>query len=252
MTLVILFVLGILVGSFLNVLGLRWNSGKGIGGRSFCVACEKQLHWWELVPVVSFVSQGGRCTGCKSRISWQYPLVELITGIGFASLFYIFGISHYFLLSVAVFSIYIVISIYDLRHKIIPDELVYAAIIISFGFRFLAGGTALDFLAGPIIFTFFALIWLLSKGRAMGFGDAKLGLSVGLLLGAAGGFSAIVLAFWIGTVVALGYMLLHKVALFKSGKKLTMKSEMPFAPFIIIGAFFSLILSLDLLHVTLF
>ncbi|MDB5266945.1 MAG: prepilin peptidase leader peptidase (prepilin peptidase) / N-methyltransferase [Parcubacteria group bacterium] len=252
-----LFVLGVLIGSFLNVLGLRWNSGKGIEGRSFCVVCKKDLPWWELVPVISFVGLGGKCSGCKSKISWQYPLVELWTGLIFLSLYsafpFVFDLKGGFLyiLAAAIFCIYVVLTIYDVRHKILPDELVYAAIILGFASRLIQGGALLDYLVGPILFGFFGLIWLLSRGRAMGFGDAKLALSLGLLLGAPAGFSALVLAFWIGSVITLTIMILGRLrfALFRSGKGLTMKSEIPFAPFLILGAWISLIYHLDLFHV---
>lgn len=252
MNYIILFISGAIVGSFLNVVGLRWNSGVGVGGRSFCPHCFKKLHWYELVPIVSFVAQRARCRGCSSKVSWQYPWVEFLTGAMFATLFYTLGFSSYYLLSTAVFCIYIVITIYDIRHKIIPDELVYSAIGLSFVSLLLNLSTfeLIDLLAGPIIFALFALIWLLSKGRALGFGDAKLGLSIGLLLGASAGFSAVVLAFWIGAVVTLTYMAIS--ALLRRDKKLTMKSEVPFAPFLVLGAWLGLIFKLDLLHVALF
>lgn len=255
MTILILFFLGLIVGSFLNVLGLRWNSGLSIGGRSFCVSCHKKLNWWELVPIISFIGLNGKCSGCKSKISWQYPVVEILTGLIFATIFnFQFSILQNFLVLV-VFCIYIVIAIYDLRHKIIPDNLSYSAIILAVICRlFIAHGSLLDWFVGPILFGFFALIWLISRGRAMGFGDAKLSLSIGLLLGAVNGFSALVLAFVIGSVVSLAYMAMIKLfnPLFKGTKKLTMKSEIPFAPFLILGAWMALIYNLDLLHVLYF
>jgi prepilin signal peptidase PulO-like enzyme (type II secretory pathway) len=236
MTTVILFVFGLIVGSFLNVLGLRWNSGKSVGGRSFCVACQRQLCWWELLPVFSFIGLSGKCSGCKTKISWQYPLIELWTALLFVS------ITNY--LALIVFCIYVVITIYDARHKIIPDTLSYTALAIALIYRFVVGGSTLDWFMGPVLFAFFALIWAVSRGRAMGFGDAKLALSIGLLLGAANGLSAFVLAFVIGSVSSLLTM-----ALSKRGKKLTMKSEIPFAPYLILGAWVALIYNLDLFHV---
>ena len=223
MTTVILFVFGAVIGSFLNVVGLRWGK-ESVGGRSTCRTCGKILHWYELVPIISFLIQKRKCRGCKAKISWQYPAIEILTGLIFVTVP---------LWMLPVFCIYIVILIYDLHHKIIPDPLVYLAIILSLVLSW-------HLLAGLIIFLFFVAIWFLSRGRAIGFGDAKLGLSVGLLLGAAQGFSAIVAAFWIGAVVGLFLMW---------RKKLTIKSEVPFAPFIILGAWISVILELDLLHV---
>jgi prepilin signal peptidase PulO-like enzyme (type II secretory pathway) len=253
------FILGSIVGSFLNVVGLRWNSGTTLAGRSFCFSCRKKLEWWELVPIVSFFILRGRCSSCRSKISWQYPLVEVLAGLVFLSIFNlqfsIFGkFSPAFFLSALlyaiVFSIYIVISIYDLRHKIIPDELAYAAIAVSIGIlilKFILGFEigALDLAAGPVLFLLFGAIWLFSRGRAMGFGDAKLALSIGILLGAAQGLSAAVLAFWIGTLAVFVWMLIAR-------KRLTMKSEIPFGPFLVIGAWISLIFGLNLLYVSTF
>ena len=247
---IVLFVLGAVVGSFLNVVGLRWGSGRTLLGRSSCPSCGKVLEWYELIPLFSFFILRGRCLNCGGKISWQYPIVELWTGLVFATVPYIF---------IPVFCIYIVITIYDLKHKIIPDSLVYSAILLSVVSRWLSVGSTLDWLSGPILFLFFGLIWLLSRGRAMGFGDAKLGLSVGLLLGATQGFSAIILAFWIGAAGSLAYLFWDKAGLPagkagfpKNAKKLTMKSEIPFAPFIVVGAWMSLVFNLNLFHVDLF
>ncbi len=254
----ILFCLGAIVGSFLNVVGLRFRSGLTLGGRSFCPTCHKALRWWELVPIFSFLFLGGKCSVCKSKISWQYPLVELLTGLVFVTLYTSlqpFSLATYCLLLI-VFCIYIVILIYDFRHKIIPDPLVFTAIAVSLVYHllFIVHFSLVDWLAGPALFAVFACIWLLSRGRAMGFGDAKLALSIGLLLGMAGGLSAVVLAFWIGSVVALALLAIQKsqVALFKGRKRLTMKSEIPFAPFLVLGAWLSFVFHLDLFHVTLF
>ena len=251
MTTVILFVFGALIGSFLNVVGLRWNSGLTLGGRSACASCNKTLRWWELVPIVSFLWLRARCARCKAKISWQYPLIELWTGLIFATVPLIF---------VPVFCIYIVITIYDLRHKIIPDALVYWSIalgvlvaFINESFDIFGNYDLIDWLAGPILFAFFGSVWLLSRGRAMGFGDAKLGLSIGLLLGASLGFSAIIVAFWTGALFGIGYLIVNRFSPLLSGtKKITLKEEIPFAPFMVLGAWLSLILNLNLLHVSLF
>lgn len=245
-----LFVLGAIVGSFLNVVALRWNTGLGIGGRSFCPHCGKTLRWYELVPIVSFLVLGARCMRCKSSISPAYLLVEVWTGLVFASVYAVSASLMVYAMYVLIFSLCIVITVYDARHKIIPDPLVYAVIMLSFAQALLLGRTWVDILAGPIIFSFFALIWLGSKGRAMGFGDAKLGLALGLLLGLSEGLSAIALAFWIGTLAVLAYLIVRKAALSGRHKSLTMKTEVPFGPFLVIGAWISLILSVDIFHVS--
>jgi len=179
-------------------------------------------------------------------------LVEFWTGLIFASIYLALPRlpTPYFLLLTSIFCIYVVITIYDLRHKIIPDALSYSALVLALIYRLGVGGTLLDWLAGPGLFIFFASIWLLSRGRAMGLGDGKLALSVGLILGAPQSLSALALAFWIGAGVALAIMLYFR--LFKRKKGLTMKSEIPFAPFIILGAWLSLIYHIDLFHVSLF
>lgn len=245
MTSVILFVCGAIVGSFLNVWALRYNSGLSLGGRSSCARCSVPLRWYELVPIFSFVFLGGRCQHCRIRISRQYPLVEVATGILFVTVPLIF---------LPVFCLYVVITVYDLRHKIIPDPLVYAAIFLSLLvnlfnvsnlFNIFTLLNLLNLLAGPILFAFFGIVWLASRGRAMGFGDAKLALSIGLLLGAAAGFSAVILAFWVGAAWGMCAMIF-------SAKKFTIKSELPFAPFLIFGAWLASVWTLDILHVSTF
>ncbi|MBU2263542.1 prepilin peptidase, partial [Patescibacteria group bacterium] len=130
---VFVFILGTIVGSFLNVVILRYNTGQSvIKGGSKCFSCGKNLKWHELIPVVSFIIQKGRCRNCKSRISIQYPIVELLTGLIFLLTFHVTGYSllitnYYFI----IFSLLIVIAVYDLRHQIIPNGFVYAFIILS-------------------------------------------------------------------------------------------------------------------------
>lgn len=250
MTTVILFVLGAIVGSFLNVAAFRFRSGLSVGGRSRCGSCGKTLSWYELVPVVSFIVLGGRCGSCRANISWRYPAVETLTALIFATVYHPAHLLWVNALFLIIFSIYIVILIYDMRHKVIPNSLVYPAILLALVIAVLARGTLLDWLAGPILFAFFTLIWLLSRGRAMGFGDGKLALSIGLMLGAAGGFSAVIVAFWVGALYGLALIAAGFLSpLLTRGKRITMKSEVPFAPFLVLGAWLSLILQLDLLHV---
>ena len=181
-------------------------------------------------------------------------MVEVWTGLVFATVVN-FQLSIFEnLLLLVVFSLFIVITIYDLRHKIIPDRLVYPAIILSFAFGVLIGRRSLiDWMAGPILFAFFALIWALSRGRAMGFGDAKLALAIGLLIGLPQGLSALALSFWIGMVATLAFMaVVRSYPLFGLYKRLTMKSEIPFAPYLVLGAWLSFIFHLDIFNVAQF
>ncbi|HEY4511870.1 MAG TPA: prepilin peptidase [Candidatus Paceibacterota bacterium] len=254
---ILFFVLGAVIGSFLNVVVLRYNTGMTVvGGRSECFSCSKTLRWYELVPVVSFCMLRGKCSSCKSGISWQYPLVELFT----ASLFLFYFLNYSFEFSIPyilnsifhllILSILIAISVYDLRHKIIPDGLVYAFITLSFIGLFLDLPTTAfhapsisELIAGPILFAFFFILWFVSKGTWMGFGDVKLVLGFGWFLGLAEGISAVVLAFWIGAAVSLVIMAFEK---FTHKGTLSLKSQIPFAPFLILGLFIEFFAHFDI------
>jgi leader peptidase (prepilin peptidase)/N-methyltransferase len=245
---VFIFLLGTIIGSFLNVVIFRFNTGKTItNGRSICMTCNRELRWYELIPVLSFLIQSGKCRRCASKISHQYPLVELVTGVIFALIAYkflpvLFVSSGFYIFLVVIFvflfSLLIVISVYDLRHKIIPDKLVYIFIIVSFLSifvnLFIVGPvfvlpTLSALIAGPVLALPFVLLWYFSKGRLMGLGDGKLILGIGWMLGLSSGIFAVILSFWIGTIVSVILMLISK-------KKMTMKTEIPFAPFLILSS----------------
>jgi len=139
-------------------------------------------------------------------------------------------------------SLLVVITIYDLKHKIIPDGLVYSFAALSFVSIFGIWQATFfipsvwHFLAGPLLALPFALLWLVSRGTWMGFGDAKLALGMGWFLGLSGGGAAIILAFWIGAAVGLLLIALGRILkLFLFGKTFTIKSEIPFGPFLILG-----------------
>lgn len=241
---IIFFVFGLVIGSFLNVVIFRYNTHRSFGGRSGCMTCQKKLSWYELIPVFSFLFLKGRCKGCRARISIQYPIVEFITGIIFALLFLKFqnvfffdtvGFTIAYAYYAVIFSLLLVIAVYDLKHKIIPDTLALVLGILSFlglfffvNFNFYPHLPSLfQFSSGILIALPFALMWLLSKGKWMGLGDAKLALSFGWLLGFSYALSGLVLAFWSGAIVGL-----LLVALSKSHG---LKSEIPFAPFLVLG-----------------
>ncbi len=242
---IIFFVFGIIIGSFLNVVILRYNTGRTLGGRSACMTCVRSLSWYELIPVGSFLIQNGKCRGCKSKISIQYPLVEVITGFIFSAIFLKFqnlfwmdttAFTVTLVFYSILFSLLLIIAVYDIRHKIIPDLLCAIFGIIAFIglFLFSAGSFAphcpglYDFLAGPILALPFAFIWLISKGKWMGLGDAKLAVGLGWMLGLSLGFSALILSFWIGAVVG--------ILLLTFSKNHSAKTEIPFAPFLVLGA----------------
>jgi leader peptidase (prepilin peptidase)/N-methyltransferase len=264
------FVFGTAIGSFLNVVIYRYNTGMGLNGRSECFSCGKTLQWYELIPLFSFLALRGRCSVCKSKISWQYPLVEFITGCTFVSLYLISSdplllsrsASITFIFSCIVASIFIVILVYDIRHKIIPDGLVILLAVLSLISLVVTPDLAIhiptltQILAGPILAAPFALLWLISGGRWMGLGDAKLALPMGWFLGVSAGFSALIIAFWAGALVGICMMLLEKIRFSSIHRFLlshelghiTMKSEIPFAPFLILGFVIVFFFGIDVLH----
>lgn len=255
---VFIFLLGTIIGSFLNVVIYRFNTGRTmVKGRSICMTCNHSLRWYELIPVLSFLVQSGKCRRCKEIISYQYPIVEFITGLVFALIAYHFLPALFFsplsflvlvILFVFIFSILIVISVYDIRHKIIPDKLVFTFALLSFFSLFVNHFGIGDLfiipswsflVAGPALALPFALLWLLSKGKWMGLGDAKLMLGIGWMLGLSFGLATIILSFWIGAVVSLFVM-------FFSTKKMSLKTEIPFAPFLIISTFIVFLFNIDI------
>lgn len=242
------FVLGMIIGSFLNVVIYRYNTGLGLNGRSMCFTCRRTLSWHELIPIVSFINQGGKCLGCKSRISVQYPIVEAITGFVFVSLFLksislfpftYFPATIYTIVFMYLFSLLIVIAVYDYKHQVIPEGIVWVFNILAFLLLFFFNGHQFGFftpswqalIAGPFMALPFFLIWFLSRGTAMGFGDVKLALGLGWLLGISASLAATVVSFWIGAIVGIILILLKK-------NKYKMKSHIAFGPFLILATFF--------------
>jgi leader peptidase (prepilin peptidase)/N-methyltransferase len=271
------FVLGLAIGSFLNVVASRYDPEKNLfnlknlGGRSHCPACKAQLRWWELVPLLSFALQRGRCRSCRGRISFQYPIVELASGVVLAFLplavFSAFNIRFLTLTGSSFFAYYLLASLFvlaglalvliaaiDLRRSLIPDELnivvgalgiliVAAKAYFNF-FEGLGGGSFLGHYAliagfrsnvfvnhgaaAAIGFLLFLSIVLLSRGRGMGMGDVKLAGALGLLLGWPDAMLALIISFIIGAIVSVVFLIVRAK---------TMKSMIPFGPFMSAAAF---------------
>jgi prepilin signal peptidase PulO-like enzyme (type II secretory pathway) len=255
LSIILAFIFGTIIGSFLNVVSLRFNTGVGIQGRSKCMSCGVGLTWKELVPIFSFLAQRGSCKKCKSSISWQYPLVEFSAGALFVLIFVLFppisfaaGIQTF--LYIIVSSVTLVICAYDIKHKIIPDVLSYVFSALALVSLFFGGATLFHvptvwaFLAGPLLALPFALLWLISKGTWMGLGDAKLMLGIGWLLGINGGVNAMILAFWIAAPVSL-------IWLYLTYKKFKPKTEIPFGPYLILGMYLVLLFGFQVLDLRL-
>ncbi len=241
---IIFFIFGLIIGSFLNVVIFRFNTGKSFKGRSMCLSCGHTLSWHELIPLFSFLFLKGRCKACKTKISLQYPIVEFISGFIFAFLFLkfkdvffynttIFTISYAYYTTM--FSMLLCVAVYDLKHKIIPDVFALFFGVLAFLGLFLFQNDLFyihipfvwDIFSGLIFALPFALLWLVSRGAWIGLGDAKIALGLGWMLGISRLLPGAVIAFWAGAIVGLLLILFSK--------KYNAKSEVPFAPFLFLG-----------------
>lgn len=241
---VVLFgLLGLCIGSFINVVVLRTHSGKSfVTGRSECPKCHKQLAWYELLPLLSYVLQRGTCRGCGKRISAQYPIVEFITGLLFAGLYVFWGVNS----TLAVFSLVIWLlvtgllvasAVYDWRWMLLPDAFMLPAIAIAVLYVLLLGtyfgqNALLARGLGALVFAgFFAALWGFSKGKWLGDGDIRLGLVMGLMLNTSQLITAVFFSF---NIAALASIVLIAT------KRKTRKDVIPLGPFLIIGTFIGL------------
>ncbi len=244
----IAFVFGVIIGSFLNVYLYRFHTGKSLSGSSHCLSCGTNLKAYELVPLFSYLALRGRCRTCSSYIPTRYFLVELLTGLLFVGVVLtatdIISMFH----TLVFVSILVVIAVYDIYHMIIPDELVAALLVVV-----LSNQLYLHILGLPLnIFhytiaaalgasLFLMLLWRVSKGTWIGFGDVKLVIPLALFVGYTSVFSMVVLSFWIGAIIGVLILLYQKIRrrsqphLRFLSSELTIKSAVPFAPFLILG-----------------
>ena len=260
----LIFIFGLIAGSFLNSIIYRLQTGESfLLKRSHCPYCKHVLSWSDLIPILSFLILKRRCRYCRRKISWQYPLVEIATG----GLFVLIVnqqstisnqpsliIHSLFLILASCFLI--IIFVYDFKHFIIPDQVIYPAIAATFIYRLIETWN-LRFISDSRIWilnpetfiypllsallatAFFLAIFLISRGRWLGFGDVKLVFFLGLLLGFPDTLIALFLAFLFGAIIGIGLIALEKKSL---------KSEVPFAPFLVIGTFIALFLGSTILN----
>lgn len=239
--------LGLIIGSFLNVVIYRLHTGKSLSGNSHCLSCGKKLRAFDLIPLVSYILLRGRCRQCGSYIPVRYFLVELSTAALYLGTYLVAGGFAELLYALAFVSVLVVVIVYDIRHFIIPDKLTLILSGLSMGwllYEYIQGVSSMliatNILAALSGTGFLFLLWFVSRGRWIGFGDVKLAFPLGLFAGGSFVFSMIVYSFWIGAFVSLVLIGLAKIERGKlylrfATPKLTIKSVVPFAPFLIAG-----------------
>lgn len=194
----LVFLYGIIIGSFLNVCILRIPAGESIvTGRSHCDNCNNKIKWYDLIPIISFLLLRGKCRYCKTRISIQYPMIEALNGILYVLVFYCNGINYLSVVYCLTVSALIVLSIIDLRMNTIPFGinififlmgLVRLVLDYRYFYNYIIGFFAVS--------GFLYLIYLATGGKGIGGGDIKLMAGAGLLLG----WKLILLAFFLGCI----------------------------------------------------
>lgn len=239
--LALVFLYGLLIGSFLNAWIWRTHTNRQISkGRSICPHCKHTLAWHDLIPLFSWLWLKGKCRYCKKKISVQYPLVELATAllwVGLAVAIHPVGLYGYIELGVwfAISALLIASFVYDAKWMLLPDQFTIPAIIIAAGWlatRWLVfgqSGLAMQQLIGATLFGgVFFLLWFGSRGKWLGDGDIRLAVLMGLILTPSQLIMAIFLSFNLGAIVGLILLARHKA---KRG------SAIAFGPFLIIGTF---------------
>lgn len=240
MQIILLFILGLSVGSFLNVLIDRLPQNESILGRSRCDHCKHQLSWYDLIPLLSFFLIQRRCRYCKYKLFWQYPIVELITGFlfvyTFTTMMYIIEANRFYFVVVytlILISGLITIFVTDLKYRIIPDQVLGFLLLSSF--IFILFSQTVDFSSHLVsaigAFILFLSLTIFTRGKGMGLGDVKFAFVIGMILGIPLIIVALYLSFLTGAVISLILVI--------RGKK-TMKSTIPFGPFLVFGAFAAL------------
>lgn len=241
----LVFFLGACVGSFINVLVMRTLLGEDfVWGRSRCDTCRRELEWYELVPLFSYVMLKGRCRTCHSEIDVMHPMVELLTAslftwwlaIGFAffelSARPLTVIQPLFWLVVGL--LLLIIVIVDLRAWIIPDWTIFALSVLTLGYRLILIGLgvynprdlSMALLGAVVAMSFFLFLWLITKKKGMGFGDVKLVFALGLIVEWPNVFVSLFLAFISGAIVGIGLLV---------AKKARLGNAVPFGPFLVAG-----------------
>lgn len=245
MYIVFIFIIGCIFGSFFNVVGYRVpNELSIVRPGSFCPKCKHSLSWYELIPIFSFLIQGGKCRSCKEKISIIYPIVEFTTGILFVSSYFVFGFSNEFLIAILVSSFMMIVIVSDINYLIIPDEVTLFFCILMFIVKLATEGVEsaiLSVLSGLFLFGLMYFIMRLGnfifKKESLGGGDVKLMFFVGLTIGPILGMFSIFLSSLIALPLSLLVFLKDK------------DNVIPFGPFILIAAFAIILFGMSYLDI---
>lgn len=237
--LILTFILGSAIGSFLNVVIDRTVRRESITGRSYCEHCKATLSTVDLVPILSFVTLGGKCRYCHSKLTLQYPLVEATTAALFTISFFVLVNSGDFNVAKLIFwwliaSVMVVVSVIDFKFSLIPTSFVYALSLIALFWAYFVYPSPIFIdrvLAAFGAAMFFLIIVLVTFGRGMGQGDIVLAFLLGMVLGVKLTVFALFLAFLLGAIISIFLIVLRK-------KKFG--NTIPFGPFLVLGFFIAL------------
>lgn len=235
-----IFIFGLIIGSFLNVVIYRVPLGQSIAyPPSHCPQCQQQLAWYQLIPVVSYLWQAGKCRQCGAPIALRYVLIELVTGFCFLGLYLYYGLTYQLLHALIFISILIPIVCIDYEHQIIPDSINLTGAILGLIIVPLTSLTYSNALLGVLVGGgVMLLIAVLSRG-GMGGGDIKMMAMAGLFLGWPMTLMALFLSFVLGGIGSL-------VLLLTGIKK--RKDAIPFGPFLAVGGFLAYVYGEEFLH----
>lgn len=236
---IIFFLYGIIIGSFLNVCIIRIPKKENITTtRSHCMSCGYQLKWYDLIPIFSYLILGGKCRACKEKISYQYLIIEVLNGLLYVFIFLNQGLHLESILSCLLTSALLVLSAIDLRTYEIPAIInlfigVLAVVRVILDYKNIG-----QYILGSIsVSGFLLLIFLISKGRAIGGGDIKFMAVCGLFLG----YQRIILAFLLGCILG---SLIHIIRM-KVSKQ---DRVLAFGPYLSLGIFISMLYGNQLIH----
>lgn len=230
---VLLGLLGLIIGSFLNVCIYRLPRRQSVNWPgSRCTTCDRALSWYENIPVVSWLVLRGRCRTCGERISAMYPLVELVTGALFVAGYVIYGWTPLLAVRLAFACAMVVLFVIDLQHHLLPNVITVPGIVIGFALSLVLPpgwkASLIGLIAGGGVLFAIAEAWYRLRGiEAMGMGDVKMLSMIGAFLGWKLMLVTLVLSSFAGSVIGIGV-----IALGRGG----MKSVLPFGTFLAVGA----------------